>query len=82
MRLHALWATLLLTGCAGYDPPVAADHASLRYGTELTRCQKQAAAGASKLAGATPQTAIRALFASNEPERQDVRACMNGKGYI
>ncbi len=81
MRAITLSAGLLLTGCAAYDPPVVTDHASPKYQAALARCQKQAATAASKISGATPQSAIKALFSSDEPERQDVRTCMKGKGY-
>ncbi len=72
---------LLLAACASYDPPFAGDHGAARYRTDLQRCQKQASAKATRAANATPQSSIRALFASDAPERQDMVACMQSRGY-
>jgi hypothetical protein len=71
-----------LAGCASsYDPPMQGDHTATRYQTDLQRCQKQATATATRAANATPQSALRAIFASDEPERADMRSCMESRGY-
>ncbi len=74
-------ALLCLAGCAAYDPPMAGDHATFRYQTDLERCRKQADATAARAANATPTSAIRAVFASDEPKRQQIRSCMQSRGY-
>ena len=75
-------ALLCLAGCASsYDPPLAGDHSAVRYQLDLQRCQKQAGIAASRAANATPQSAVRAVFASDEPERQQIRSCMQSRGY-
>ena len=80
VRACVLMAGVLLAGCA-YDPPVQADHAAPKYEADLAKCRKQAALAAGRIANATPQSSIRSLFASDEPERQDIRECMRGRGY-
>ena len=80
-RLSVLVALLLLGGCAAYDPPMAGDHTAMRYQADLQRCRKQASADAARVANATPQSAIRALFTSNEPQREQVRTCMVARGH-
>ena len=81
-RRLTLAALALLAGCAGaYDPPMAGDHKAARYQADLLKCQKQADARARQISGATPQSAIRAVFASDAPEHQDVAACMQSRGY-
>ena len=77
-----LAAALLLAGCSGYDPPMAGAHDTVRYQTDLRRCRKEADAKATRLANRTPETAAVALFSSDEPERQDVLACMKTHGYV
>ena len=72
---------VLLAGCASYDPPVAGDHASVKYRADLVRCRKQASTAASRKANATPQSAFMALFDSGDQERQDVLTCMQARGY-
>ena len=72
---------LLLAGCAGYDPPMAGDHAAPRYQADLLKCRKQADVKARQVSGASPQSAIRAVFASDAPEHRDVAACMQSRGY-
>ena len=74
-------AVLCLAGCAAYDPPMAGDHTTFRYQTDLQRCRKQAEAAAARTANATPTSSIHAIFASNEPERQQIRSCMQSRGY-
>ncbi len=83
MRQNLTAVILLgLAGCASsYDPPVAGDHAALRYQTDLQRCQKQASAAATRIANATPQSAVRALFTSDAPERKQIQDCMQSRGY-
>lgn len=78
---RVLVLALLLTGCAGYDPPLAGDHGAHPYQTALSRCRQDAQKKADKIANATPQSAIHAIFASDEPYRQDVLACMVAKGF-
>lgn len=72
---------LLLAGCAAYDPPMVGDHTTLRYRQDLDRCRKQASAAATRAANATPQSAIRAVFASDQPARQQMIECMQSRGY-
>ena len=74
-------ALLLVAGCAAYDPPMAGDHAATRYQLDLQRCRRQAATAAARIANATPQSAIRSAFSSDEPERADIRNCMQSRGY-
>ena len=74
-------ALLLLSACAAYDPPVTGDHTAFRYQTDLQRCRKQADAAAARTANATPSSAVRAVFTSDEPERQQIRSCMQSRGY-
>ncbi len=82
MPRTSLAFVLLLAGCAAkYDPPLAGDHAAARYQGDLAKCQKQATTKATKTANATPQSSVRAVFASDEPMRQDVTSCMQGRGY-
>lgn len=77
-----LLLVLLVAGCAGYDPPMAGDHTTVRYQTDLRRCRKQADSKATRAANATPQSSIRAVFESDDPERHDVVVCMQSRGYI
>ena len=72
----------VLAGCSAYDPPLAGDHDTVRYQTDIRRCRKNADATATRKANATPQSAAMAVFASGEPERQDVIACMKARGYV
>ncbi len=81
LRLVAAAALLCLSACASYDPPMAGDHAAFRYQTDLDRCRKQADTAALRSANATPTSAIRALFSSSEPQRQQIRSCMQSRGY-
>ncbi len=82
IRRYAAATLMLLAGCASsYDPPMQGDHKAIRYQTDLQRCQKQASAIASRTANATPQSAVRAIFASDEPERANLRSCMESRGY-
>ena len=74
-------AAPLLASCASYDPPVAADHHSVKYQADLAKCHAQAAKRANQQANATPSSAIRALFASDRPEHDDETTCMIGRGY-
>ena len=80
IRLFAATA-VLLAGCAAYDPPLAGDHAVPRYQTDLQRCRKDAQARADRKANATPGSAFNAIFTSDEPVRQDIRTCMQARGY-
>ena len=77
----ALIAALLLAGCAAYDPPITADHTAVRYQSDLRKCRAQAHVLAVQIAGQTPWTEIKSLFASSAPEHADVRKCMTGHGY-
>lgn len=81
VRRYAALALLLLAGCASYDPPMAGDHTTQRYQADLQRCQKQTSASAARVANASPQSAIRAMFASDEPQREQVRTCLQSRGY-
>jgi hypothetical protein len=82
MKIRAVLACTLLTGCVMYyDPPVKADHAAPKYKTDLSRCQKQVTLPAERLANATVGKAIISLFRSDDPQRHDIQTCMNGKGY-
>jgi hypothetical protein len=72
---------LLLAGCASYDPPMLGDHTTAKYQTDLQRCRKVAEGKADRAANATPQAAIRSMFASDEPEREDLTSCMRSRGY-
>lgn len=75
-----LTAALLLGACA-YDPPTKGDHDTVKYKSDLAKCQKQAAKTAAYTSGATPQAAIMSVFGSSEPEHQDIRTCMQSRGY-
>ncbi len=82
MRMRAVWACCLLSGCVlYYDPPVKADHAAQKYKSDLAKCQKQVNDPAGRIANATVGKAIRSLFKSDDPQRHDIEICMNGKGY-
>ncbi len=71
---------LLLAGCA-YDPPMRTDHAAPQYRDALARCHKDIDTAASRKANATPSSAIAALFASDEPQRRGIQACLEKRGY-
>ena len=77
----AIAALLVLSGCAAYDPPMAGDHTTQRYQLDLQRCHKQVDTAAARAANATPQSAIRSAFASEEPGRAQMRSCMQARGY-
>jgi hypothetical protein len=82
MKIRAVLACTLLTGCAMYyDPPVNADHAAKKYNSDLKKCQKQVSESAGRIANATVGKAIISLFKSDDPQRHDIELCMNGKGY-
>jgi hypothetical protein len=81
LRRLILVAVLLLGACA-YDPPVKADHDAVKYKSDLAKCQKQGAKTAAYTSAATPSSMVMALFKSSEPERQDVRTCMQSRGYV
>ena len=72
---------LLLAGCAGFDPPVGGDHHSVKYQADLQRCHTQAEKQASQIANATPSSAVRALFTSDQPEHDSETTCMVARGY-
>ncbi len=72
---------LLLAGCASYDPPMLGDHTTAKYQTDLQRCRKMAEDKAARAANATPQAAIRSMFASDAAEREDLTNCMKSRGY-
>ena len=76
-----LLLAILPAACANYDPPMAGDHTAPRYQADAARCRKQASAAAARTANATPQSALRAAFASDEPQREAVRSCMQSRGY-
>jgi hypothetical protein len=81
-RSVAAAVLVLLAGCASpYDPPLAGDHAAVRYQTDLQRCNKQAQTAADRVANATPTSAVSAVFASDQPRRAAVQACMVSRGY-
>ncbi len=80
MKRLVLTAALLLGACA-YDPPMKADHDSYKYKTDLAKCQKQAAKTAAYTNAGTPQAALLSVFNSPEPEHQDIRTCMQARGY-
>ncbi len=79
-RCFVLMAVLAAGACA-YDPPVKADHDSVKYKSDLAKCQKQAAKTAAYTSGATPSAAILAQFSSSEPEHKEIRTCMQARGY-
>ncbi len=72
---------LLLAGCAGFDPPVGGNHQSAKYQADLGKCHAQAEKRASQIANATPSSAVRALFTSDQPEHEDETTCMVARGY-
>jgi hypothetical protein len=82
MKLRAVMVCTLLSGCVlYYDPPVKADHDAPKYKSDLSKCQKQVNLPAGRIANATVGKAIVSLFKSDDPQRHDIEACMNGKGY-
>jgi hypothetical protein len=81
LRVSTIFALGLLAGCASYDPPMTGDHSTVKYQTDLQRCRKEASGIATRAANATPQSAIKALFASDDPERKTVQTCMQSRGY-
>jgi hypothetical protein len=82
MKMRVVLLCSLLTGCAlYYDPPVKADHSVQKYRSDLSKCQKQVNDPAGRIANATVGKAIISLFKSDDPQRRDIEACMNGKGY-
>ncbi len=80
MKMSAFLACCLLAGC-GYDPPVKADHSSEKYQADLLKCWKQVEIPAERIANATVGSSLQSIFKSDEPERRDMRTCMQGKGY-
>jgi hypothetical protein len=82
MKISAVLACTLLTGCVMYyDPPVKADHSAQKYKHDLAKCQKQVTLPAGRIANATVGKAIISLFKSDDPQRHDIAVCMNDKGY-
>ncbi len=82
MKTRVILACCLLSGCVlYYDPPVKADHAAPKYKSDLSKCQKQVNLPAGRIANATVGKSIISLFKSDDPQRRDIEACMNGKGY-
>ena len=73
--------SLLLAGCASFDPPVGGNHTAAKYQADLAKCHAQAEKRASQIANATPSSAVKALFASDQPEHDDETSCMVARGY-
>ena len=81
LTLSALGVSLLVASCASFQPPVAGDHESVKYQADLAKCRAQAEKHAAQVANATPSSAARALFSSDQPEHDELTACMVGRGY-
>ena len=81
MKQAAIMACVLLAGCA-YDPPAKGDHTALKYRNDLKKCQIQSANAVNVVRNATVGSTLRNIFDSNEPIREDIRKCMQSKGYV
>lgn len=86
MRLAAFLARALPAACialaaCAYDPPVKADHDLPKYRADLKKCQIQSSNTVSAVRNATVGSALRNIFASDEPVREDIRKCMQARGY-
>jgi hypothetical protein len=75
---------LALSGCGGapYDPPIAADHASAQYKTDLEACRTSSAASVHRHNAGTPGTWIISPITGPSQVRAAIRTCMTGKKYV
>ncbi len=82
MRPLALLGCVLLAACGAYDPPFQTDHTAVKYQKDLKQCRDPADLKARQIAGNTPASFIKSWFTSDEPERQEIRTCMQARGYV
>jgi hypothetical protein len=71
-----------LSGCApSYDPPVAVDHTSAKYKTDLDKCQTTSAETVRRENADTPWTWMTSPFTGPPRVRAAIRTCMEHDGY-
>jgi hypothetical protein len=71
-----------LTACgAPYDPPVAGDHSSEKYKTDLEKCRTDSTESVRLKNAATLWKWMISPFTGPPAVRAAIRTCMAGKGY-
>ena len=69
-------------GACAYDPPMRADHGSAPYQTDLRTCRKDGTAAADKRTKAYGYLFLSYPVSYPIVRRQEIRKCMQGKGYV
>jgi hypothetical protein len=84
LRAALVFAALLpgVSGCADYDPPIQADHASERYQADLEKCRTSSTEAVRLKNAATPGKWIISPITGPPAVRAAIRQCMEGKGYV
>jgi ABC-type glycerol-3-phosphate transport system substrate-binding protein len=71
-----------LSGCGSpYDPPIAVDHTSAKYKTDIAKCQTSSAETVRLRNADTPWTWMISPFTGPPEVRTAIRACMEHDGY-
>jgi hypothetical protein len=79
-----LIASALLLGlsrCGAYDPPIAGDHATDKYKSDLEACRTSSHHAVYLKNASSPGTWIISPITGPPAVRAAIRACMQGKGY-
>ena len=72
-----------LSGCGtSYDPPVAVDHTSAKYQTDIKKCQTTSAETVRRQNADTPWTWMISPFTGPPRVRTAIRTCMAHDGYV
>ena len=72
-----------LSGCSPpYDPPIAVDHASAKYQTDVKKCQTTSAETVRRQNADTPATWMMSPFTGPPRVRVAIRSCMEHDGYV
>jgi hypothetical protein len=69
-------------GCAPYDPPVAGDHATDKYKSDLETCRTASHHAVYLRNARSPGTWIISPITGPSAVRAAIRTCMQGKGYV
>jgi hypothetical protein len=83
-RTYLIVPALLLglSGCGAYDPPVAGDHASDKYKSDLEACRTSSHHAVYLKNAGSPGTWIISPITGPPAVRAAIRTCMQGKGYV
>ncbi|WP_158921473.1 hypothetical protein [Acidisphaera sp. S103] len=72
-----------LSGCGSpYDPPIATDHASAKYKTDIDKCRTTSTEAVRRGNADTPWTWMKSPFTGPPEVRAAIRACMEHDGYV